>query len=222
MTTGARSGSADAATAPDWEAALGGDRAAFNKVVEPYLGELLDAARREVRYRVALGDLGPDDLSPEELVGETLARAWRDRRRRPPLLAARAWLLALLFRVSENIVRKERRFRSLADVSLEGKVPPEPIYDDDEEFWEWYQPDEMTRWEDVAAEPTSLTPEEVVKAEESLRALAPRTRLVYVLHDVHHLTLGEVAQALGISADEAARCLAEARRRAGDKSVKDA
>ena len=96
-------------------------------------------------------------------------------------------------------------------------MPPEPIYDDDEEFWEWYEPDEMTRWEDVAAEPTSLTPEEVVEAEESLRWIAPRTRLVYVLHDIHRLTLAEIARALGITPQEAARLLADARRHAGTK-----
>jgi RNA polymerase sigma-70 factor (ECF subfamily) len=173
-----------------------------------------------VCYRVALGDLRPDDLTPEELVGETLARAWRDRGGKPALLATRAWLLALLFRVSENIVRNEARFRKLARVSLEAKVPPEPIYDDDEGFWEWYQPDEMTRWEDVAAEPASLTAEEIVEAEERLQTIAPRTRLVYVLHDMHHLTLREVAQALRISPEEAARRLAEARREAGSPAAK--
>jgi len=43
-------------------------------------------------------------------------------------------------------------------------VPPEPIYDDDEEFWGWYQPDELTRWKDVM-EAASMTPEEVAATE---------------------------------------------------------
>lgn len=34
-------------------------------------------------------------------------------------------------------------------MSLEATVPDGPIYDDDEIFWEWYQPDERIRWEDV-------------------------------------------------------------------------
>ncbi len=134
-------------------------------------------------------------------------------RRRPPLLDARAWLLALLYRVSESIVRREARFRKLAPVSLEAKVPPEPVYDDDESFWEWYQPDEMTRWEDVVAEPTALTPEEVVESEEQLRSLrAPRARLVYVLHDLHRLSTAEVAQAVGIPPSAVLRLLGRARR----------
>jgi RNA polymerase sigma-70 factor (ECF subfamily) len=187
------------------------NQAEFSASVAPYVGELLDAARREVNYRVALGDLGPDDLGPEELVGETLARAWRDRDRRPASLSLRPWLLALMHRVSESIVRREKRLRKLAPVSLERAVPPPPIYDDDEEFWEWYQPDDMTKWEDVAAEPEDLTPEEVVQAEEELRSLAPRPRLAWLLRHVHRLTVPEIAQALGVNLEEAARLIAEAR-----------
>ncbi|HYR35544.1 MAG TPA: RNA polymerase sigma factor [Burkholderiales bacterium] len=187
------------------------ERAAFNRLTLPHLDELRAAARREIRYRVAIGDLGPDDLAPEELVGDTLARAWQDRHRRPGTLGVRAWLLALLHRVCESIVQRERHFRKLQAVPLERAVPPPPIYDDDEEFWEWYQPDDMTKWEDVAAEPEDLTPEEVVQAEEELRSLAPRPRLAWLLRYVHRLTVPEIAQALGVNLEEAARLIAEAR-----------
>jgi hypothetical protein len=49
------------------------EQAAFQAAVKPHLQELFEAARRELRYRVALGDFGPDLLTAEELVGETLA-----------------------------------------------------------------------------------------------------------------------------------------------------
>jgi RNA polymerase sigma-70 factor (ECF subfamily) len=91
------------------------------------------------------------------------------------------------------------------------------LYDDDESFWEWYQPDDVTRWEDLVAEPTQLTPDEVVEAEEKLRSLAPRERLVYVLHDVHGLTPKEVAQAAGVAPQEVLRLLDRARRHAAGK-----
>jgi RNA polymerase sigma factor (sigma-70 family) len=193
------------------------DRETFDRLVAPHLDELLRAARREVRYRIAMDELGPDDLAPEELVGETLARAWHERERRPELLSVRAWLLALLHRRADQIARRESRFRRFASVPLEAEPPPAPIYDDDEEFYEWYQPDEMTRWEDLVAEPSELAPEEVVAAEEELRSLAPRTRLVYVLHDIHRLTVREIAQALGIRGEEVLRLLEEARRHGAKK-----
>ena len=53
------------------EAARRGERAALQKAVAPYLAELLAAARRELRYRTALGQLAAGDLTPAELVGET-------------------------------------------------------------------------------------------------------------------------------------------------------
>jgi RNA polymerase sigma factor (sigma-70 family) len=192
------------------------EQAAFQAAVKPHLQELFEAARRELRYRVALGDFGPDLLTAEELVGETLARAWRDRRRRPRLLKFRVWLLAVLFRVAEDIARDEAQFRKLATESLQASVPPEPLYDDDESFWEWYQPDELTRWEDVVADPSSLSPEDAVAADEKFtRSLAPRARQVFVLHTIHHVSLRDVARALGISGSEAVRLLAEARRLVG-------
>jgi RNA polymerase sigma-70 factor (ECF subfamily) len=45
----------------------------------------------------------------------------------------------VLFRVAEDIARRETQFRKLATESLEAPVPPEPLYDDDESFWEWYE-----------------------------------------------------------------------------------
>jgi len=193
------------------------NREEFDRLVATHLDELLAAARRELRYRQALGELGPDDLTPEELVGETLARAWHGREHRPARLRPRAWLLALLHRVAERIAKREAKFRKLAEVSLEAQPPPEPMYDDDEGFYEWYQPDELIKWEDLADEPDELTPEGVVEAEEELRSLAPRTRLVYVLHDIHRLSVAEIAQALAISGEEVLRLLPEARRHAAKK-----
>jgi RNA polymerase sigma-70 factor, ECF subfamily len=114
----------DTASKAHWQTSARREQAAFQAAVKPHLQELFEAARRELRYRVALGDFGPDLLTAEELVGETLTRAWRDRHRRPPLLKFRVWLLAVLFRVAEDIARREAQFRKLATESLEAPVPP--------------------------------------------------------------------------------------------------
>jgi RNA polymerase sigma-70 factor, ECF subfamily len=198
-----------------WKAALRGDRAAFQATVAPHLEELLGAARRELSYRVALGNFGADDLTPEELVGEALLRAWQDRYRRPSSLGVKVWLLALLFRVARDLARREAGLRRIPTESLEALVPPEPIYDDDEEFWEWYQPDELTRWEDVVEAP-AMTPEEMAAADERLtRTTDPRAREVFLLYKLHRVPLSETALALGLSVTETARLLEEARRDLG-------
>jgi RNA polymerase sigma factor (sigma-70 family) len=198
-----------------WQAALRGDRDAFQATVAPYVEELLDAARREVRHRVALGELGPADLTAEELVGETLARAWSDRQNRPRRLGVKAWLLAVLFRVSNDIVRREAQQRKLPTVSLEQRLAPEPVYDDDESFWEWYQPDEMTRWEDVV-KADSISPEDATAADEEFsRSLNPREREVFLMYELHGVSLSEIALALGLSLSEASRLLADVLHRVG-------
>lgn len=194
------------------------EKEAFRAQVEPHLDELLSAAKHELEYRQAVGDLTLDDLTAEELVGETLARAWRDRHRRPPLLGLRPWLLGLLFRVADSLARQEARRREAAAVSLEAPVPPEPRYDDDESFWEWYQPDESTRWEDVIPA-AAATPEQIVAALERKegRALPRTARRLLLLTGVHRLSVAEAASALHIEAAEAARLLAEAHRALGGR-----
>lgn len=189
----------------DWEAALRGDRDAFQAVVRPHLGDLLKAARRELRYHVALGNIGKDELTPAELAGEVLARAWRDRHRRPPLLSMKAWLLAKLFEVAEGIVRHAAR--EVPTVSLEEPVPPGSVHEDDAY--------EEVPWEEVIAG-SSMTPEDAAAVDEGLvNALPRRSRQAFVMHDLHRVQLSEVALLLRLSVEEAAGLVADARRRFG-------
>jgi RNA polymerase sigma-70 factor (ECF subfamily) len=198
-----------------WKAVLAGDRDAFQAAVKPTLGELLRAARREVRYRAALGDFPADEPTAQELVGEVLIRAWQQRHDRHSSLPLRIWLLALLYRVAHDLSRREARQQRIPTESLEEEVPPEPVYDDDEGFWEWYQPDEMTRWEDVVEAPT-MTPEEQAGTDEELtRTLDRQAREVFLLCELHRVPLTEAALALGVSVEQAARLLEEARRHLG-------
>ena len=215
MTKAARSTRRDAEAEDAWKAALVGDREAFQAAVRPYLAELLRGARREARYRVALGDFRADDPTAEELVGEVLIRGWQKRHDRQSALPLRVWLLALLYRVAHDLSRREARQTRVPAQSLEEPVPPEPIYDDDEEFWEWYQPDEWTRWEDVVEAP-AMTPEEMAAAKEQLtRTPDPRACEVFLLYELHRVPLSETALALGLSVTETARLLEEARRDLG-------
>ncbi len=200
-----------------WQAILKGDREAFEQLIEPFLPELLRAARRELNYHQALGDLRPEDLTPEELVGETLVRAWRDRHRKPRQLSVRAWLLGLQYRVLQRFIERERKWRSIWAISLDAPVPPEPIYDDEESFWEWYQPDDFTKWEDIIPN-RALSVEEIIEfEEEETYELEPLTRQVLIMHDEHRLPLPEVAYILNLSVEETSKRLLEARKQVKQK-----
>jgi hypothetical protein len=63
----------------------------------------LQAAQREVRHRLALGQFAPGDPTPEQLLDAALQHAWRERRRLPPALGVKAWALASIFRTGEAL-----------------------------------------------------------------------------------------------------------------------
>ncbi|RMF16554.1 MAG: RNA polymerase sigma factor [Alphaproteobacteria bacterium] len=190
-----------------------GDRDGYRRLVEPLLEDLERLARHEIVYHVCLGDLDEGWIDPEELVGETLSRAWRQRRHKPEVLSLKAWLAAVLLRTADDIAAKRRRTLQVEEaVSLEDPAPEPPIYDDDEEFWEWYQPDDYTKWEDVLADDMA-TPEELailLESRESERLPALQQRAL-VLHDEQRLPLREVAVILRLSVAETRNVLREAR-----------
>ncbi|OSI23688.1 RNA polymerase sigma factor [Bradyrhizobium canariense] len=204
--------------APDaelWDRCLDGDRDAFQQLVVLHLDELFAAAQRDIRYHVALGDLRYDDLAPQELIGETLLRAWRDRRRKPRSLGIRPWLLGLQFRVLTRIVRQERLLQRFISTSLEAPVPEPPIYDDDESFWEWFQPDEMVRWEDILSSDASPDPAAEL-LDRDMAGLSPLVRQVLVLRQIHHLTFAEIASGLHLSYQRLAQLWRDGRARLAD------
>jgi RNA polymerase sigma factor (sigma-70 family) len=191
---------------------MDGDRQAFQQLALSHLDELFAAAQRDLRYHVMLGDLRQHDLGPEELVGETLLRAWRDRLRKPASLGIRPWLLGLQFRVLTRIVRQERLRRRLVSTSLEAPAPEPPIYDDDESFWEWFQPDEMVRWEDILS--GDAHPDFALDLlDRDVPGLSPLARQVLVLRRVHSLTFAEIASGLRISYERLSQLWREGRTR---------
>ena len=68
-------------TAPPWRQAAQADRQAFDRALAPTYPELLQAAQRELRHRLTLGQFAPDNPTPEQLLDMALQRVWRERRR---------------------------------------------------------------------------------------------------------------------------------------------
>lgn len=197
-----------------WRKVLAGDKDVYRRLVEPHLPELTAAAGRELRYRRAVGDLRPQDLSADELVGETLTRGWRDRARKPEALEVRPWLLGLEFKVLESIVRSERKARRLAGVSLEAPVEDhaEAAEATDEAFWEWYQPDDVTLWEDVIPA-EGLQPEDL--SDERTYQLTDAERQALVLSVEHRLSVVEIASVMNLPPERTVRLIDEAQRQLG-------
>ncbi|HEX8298592.1 MAG TPA: sigma factor, partial [Rubricoccaceae bacterium] len=125
-----------------WRRALTGDRDAFTEATAPYQETLLTAARRQVQVQREAGTLVESDLTPEELVGETLVRAFDGRAfYDADQMSFRGWLLGLQTRTLARLARDESRHAARSAVSLDEEVPTGANQDTtDEEFWEFHEP----------------------------------------------------------------------------------
>ena len=138
---------------------------------------------------------------------EVLARAYRD----PDLLKEPQNVARKLFRIVIDVAQEEaaRDRTRRQTLSLEGPPPREPTdIEIDETFYDFFQPDEATKVEDLAADRSS-DPEEVVIRNEmrqrfaSLLANLPAAwRRAIILTRVEDMPLATVAGVLSTTEDE--------------------
>lgn len=112
--------------------------------INPYLNELHDFAVREVTYLQALGDLIPADIQPDELVDEVLVSAFEKNQEKPEDMDDKAWLFKLMLEILDCECQQSKIRRQT--VSLEKVIPEEDI---DTQIYEFYQPDEVLKLEDL-------------------------------------------------------------------------
>ena len=145
-------------------------RAAFDQEILPNL---------DLLYRVALR-YTRDSARAEDLVQDTLLKAYRSWDRFQPGTSARAWLLAIMRNTFINLYRREKR---------------EPIPLELEKL-EYHQgPSEAEESDPEGAFFDQIVDERILQA---LDTLPPDFREVMVLSDVEGLPYAEIAQALGI------------------------
>jgi RNA polymerase sigma-70 factor (ECF subfamily) len=140
-------------------------------------------------YRFALRLTGDPGVA-EELTQETFLRAWRSRSRLRDARAARVWL----FRIAANIWRDQLR-RGRSPVAQAGLL-------------EDAEPGKMP-----APERQAEGREELSRALDAMAALPARQREVLHLSASEGLSIAEVAEVLGISADAAKSSLSLARKK---------
>ena len=220
-----------------WRRALTGDRDAFNEAVAPHTETLLEAARRQVQIQQQAGALGPDDLTPEELVGETLVAAYDGRQRYDAdRLSMRAFLLGLQTRTLRRLARAETTHDARTPISLDDPVPVDESQDAVEEaFYEFRQPFDVETYGDYVPGAVAADASPVEQGTSDLtddddnplgatdgtapNALTPdaqadrlgRAAQAALLHDEFDLSLAEVASIFDESLKEAAETMNLAR-----------
>jgi RNA polymerase sigma-70 factor (ECF subfamily) len=142
----------------DWDEVLLGNREIFKEMTEPFIPALLDAARHDIKRETMDGNLHPDILRPEELVGETLIQAWIRRYSRLHRESLKEWLLATQRWALRLVVLEEKDWAKGKAISLEEPAKPRLAdYDNDE--WDLITPQSMVRecWRDIIADESSIS-----------------------------------------------------------------
>ena len=197
---------------PEWQAVLDGDKEAFNRLVEPLVPELATAAREELAYFVEIGDIPENVYAIEDILAQAVLRAWRNRRRRLPQVSLKAWLMAVLYRIIDDIAARERRRQEVAEAARE-QHPEIPPFEDEDGFWEWFQPADLPLVEPFMPEETP-SPEEIATVLETRpRAIGTAARRALVMHRRHGIAIGEISAVLRRSAAETRALIAEAGKR---------
>ena len=230
-----------------WTRALAGDRDAFQEAVAPLQDELLDAARTMLHVQPDAGGTGSLDdgpapdaaaLTPEELVGEALVRAWERRDHfDADRLSFRAWMLGLQTRALARFTRQEALYTQGKSISLDAEVPANEGQDAvGEALYEFRQPFDVTTYGDLVAgsapadigtdgfseagiggtgldasdlDTSRLTDAQLGALRES--DVSPVGRTALLLHDEFALPLDETAQILNASLKDTASALNLAR-----------
>lgn len=188
------------------------DVARFGQAVRPLLEPLARHVRREMAFLRMRGDLDGDFPTADDVVDETLVRAWQEVRRHPQVELGKVTLYRIASRVLAEAVRKRRRERGRF-VSLERRLPEREALDEDidEAVFDYWQPEQALKLED-AVPIDAPTPEETVEREELRRLmgqvlaeLPEGWRAAVFLTQVEDLPHAEVARELGIGEEELQR-----------------
>ena len=199
-----------------WDKIIAGDKAAFDALAEKEMAGLIEAARHEVAYYEDVGDFPPRYMNARELVGEALIQAWEHRARKPKGMEPRAWLYAMLFETVDKLAARRRDIQKHETLSTDQVIPDDPlvldpVYDDDEEFYEWFQPDEALKWEDVIPS-MAIAPEDLLRAAEaSPKRFDAGERRAALLYFKLGFTLEQICRITGRSVRETARMLESVR-----------
>jgi RNA polymerase sigma-70 factor (ECF subfamily) len=154
---------------------------AFEKLVIPLLGSLQGVARR----------LCANDAESEDLVAETVARAWRSRESLHDPAAFRGWI----FKILHNTFISERRRPDSRLVPIEEDDPESDAGAPFSLFEQMHQP--FLLW---FSNPEQEFLDKLLREdlERSLAALPEHYRIVVILSDLEELNYAEIATALGI------------------------
>lgn len=188
-------------------------RAMYFDLIGDHLDRVYDAVRRELTYLEAGGSVPEGRLGVRDLVDATVLKGLDRFEVRPTEFSVGDWLMQLAHETIEEEARAARRAlpEDAASLEAEPETPAEDPTEADQELFEFHQPDEVLRLEDLVADDAGTDPESEAERHDATRALhramadlpALWRRVldrIYLADD----TPAEAATALGLDAAEVA------------------
>jgi len=166
--------------------------------IRDYLDDLYDFSVREITYLQAIDDLTPADILPDELVDETIVTAFEKQDDKPQDFDTKSWLFKLALDILDQAVQESQQNRQA--ISLETTVPEDDI---DTQIYEFYQPEEVLKLEDLIPVPSepAVTEENIAQQRElqsSLVKLPKNWRRASILHNQLGFSVPQIAAILAL------------------------
>ena len=197
------------------------DREAFFAQLSRHLNGLYRYAQHLLRYYQALGDLPAGQIDVDDIVDTAVLGAYRELGKE----GADRDLRRRLMNIARHYVQNEARrmvARSELTVSKEENVPQTPpeedVYLQGEEIFDFFEPDEDLKIEDVVPDLDVPTPEQAVETVEwrqcvnsALSGMPAEWRRALMLRFRRGLKGGALARALGKPESETSQVVERAR-----------
>jgi DNA-directed RNA polymerase specialized sigma24 family protein len=136
-----------------------------------HLGPLYDHVRHQIAYLESTGDLVAGEVNVEDVVDTVLLRAFREFSKGAAGREVGSWLIELADQQLGREVRRSKAERR-TNVHIEKDIPEVPPVEEvktlGEEIFEYYQPDEDLKLEDIFPDMDVSSPEDFVAAKEEL------------------------------------------------------
>jgi RNA polymerase sigma factor (sigma-70 family) len=153
--------------------------------------------QRELQYREDQGQLARGQIAVEEVVDEAIANALGEQNDKPERMKLEPWVHRLARQAIDSLSVEDD---NPGMVSL-GRSHGQPnVHGTDEARLQFHQPDDMLLEENVIADPTANTPEELVARSEllnlveaTLRGAGRDEQEAFILYAVEGFTLEEIA-----------------------------
>jgi len=170
---------------------------------------------RELRYRVATGQIHEDQISREEVIDEVMVSALSREEEKPDELSLESWLYRLALRAMRRLAQANA---DTANVSLDAPAGVQNVTGSDENVLQYHQPDDSLREENIIRDENARTPEEIFASEEMvaqldfvLHRLSSQAREVFVLFTLEGFTVEEIARITDLASDRIRKSIQHAR-----------